>query len=617
MRLGTALVLPFLLAACGGGGSDGNLPDAPPNPYSGRVGGTVAGLSGSGLVLQVSQGGETLAIQKDGTFSFPTSYPSGTRYDVKVLAPPKKPAQICAVDNGAGSIAQRDFLNVTVSCYDAPLFVRGSVSGLRGSMGVWLRLHAAAAGDPLKDYEDVQVSADGSFAFSRVLKEGMAYEVTVDRQPSTPKQSCVVANGTGTIEDQDATTPTITCTTATFKLGGTVTGLRGQGLVLRNNDGNDLAIAANGAFTFDAGVEDGSTFSVKVATQPSHISQTCFVAYGAGLMMGADLTGVQVTCNASQQLGTDGDDEARAVISDADGNLYVAGVTTGSFGGPNAGGTDGFLIKLDWEGVLLWKRQFGSAGDDNINAISFSSTGDLYLVGSTTGNVDSNTNVGDADILIAKYDKNGNKLWTRSLGSTGSDVAYNLRVRSTALYLVGATTGSLDGATTPGGTDLFTAKLDTNGAIVWVRQMGTPAFDAAYGIDIDPSNVIYVAGGTLGNLDGHANTSGGEVGFLLQYDDAGTLQSSDLFCQMDCFGPATQVQSRFNSVSWVVGMGAVVAGWTQDDQPNYPNQQFALLATYNSGSWLGRGEIRLDEPYRGPATHARPSRRDALSDRLR
>src|SRR5229473_1751033 len=81
-----------------------------------------------------------------------------------------------------------------------------------------------------------------------------------------------------------------------FTVGGTVTGLTGTGLVLQNNAGDNLAITANGTFTFKTAVASGQPYNVSVSTPPSTPSQTCTVASGTGTAT-ANVTGVQVTCS--------------------------------------------------------------------------------------------------------------------------------------------------------------------------------------------------------------------------------------------------------------------------------------------------------------------------------
>ncbi len=81
--------------------------------------------------------------------------------------------------------------------------------------------------------------------------------------------------------------------TTTYTIGGTVSGLSGT-LVLQNNGGDDLTITADGAFTFNTALADGSTYSVTILTSP--VLQNCTVTNGSGTINGADVTDVSVNC---------------------------------------------------------------------------------------------------------------------------------------------------------------------------------------------------------------------------------------------------------------------------------------------------------------------------------
>jgi N-acetylneuraminic acid mutarotase len=78
------------------------------------IGGTVSGLSGTGLVLQ-NNGGNNLTITANGIFTFSTSVASGGAYDVTVLTQPSSPAQTCAVTDGSGT-ANANVTSVVVAC---------------------------------------------------------------------------------------------------------------------------------------------------------------------------------------------------------------------------------------------------------------------------------------------------------------------------------------------------------------------------------------------------------------------------------------------------------------------------------------------------------------------
>jgi hypothetical protein len=90
---------------------------------------------------------------------------------------------------------------------------------------------------------------------------------------------------------------------ATFSIGGNVSGLAGSGLLLQNNGGDPLAIAANGVFTFSRALIDGSDYDVTVARQPSDPNQFCAVLNGAGTLNGADIDNVAIECVAAFTVG--------------------------------------------------------------------------------------------------------------------------------------------------------------------------------------------------------------------------------------------------------------------------------------------------------------------------
>jgi hypothetical protein len=82
----------------------------------------------------------------------------------------------------------------------------------------------------------------------------------------------------------------------TYTIGGHVSGLAGSGLVLQQNGGDDLAIDADGDFTFATPIDDGASYAVTVFAQPGDPAQTCTVENGSGTVEGANVDDVAVTC---------------------------------------------------------------------------------------------------------------------------------------------------------------------------------------------------------------------------------------------------------------------------------------------------------------------------------
>jgi hypothetical protein len=105
-----------------------------------------------------------------------------------------------------------------------------------------------------------------------------------------------VENGSGVVGADNVTNVSVSCVTTEFSIGGSVSNMTGSGLVLQNNGADDLAIASNGSFTFATSLPTGTPYNVTVAVQPSNPVQVCSVANGAGVVNGADVATVDVSC---------------------------------------------------------------------------------------------------------------------------------------------------------------------------------------------------------------------------------------------------------------------------------------------------------------------------------
>jgi hypothetical protein len=281
------LVATFTLTSCNSASGGGTTtPPPPPPPPTYTIGGTASGLSGTGLVLQ-NNGGNDLSVSMDGAFTFASPVSSGGAYNVSVLTQPANPAQTCDVTNGTGK-ASANISNVQVTCSTTTTTtytVGGTVSGLSGT-GLVLQ---NSGGDNLA------IAADGTFTFATAIAASSAYSVTVLTQPSNPTQTCSVANASGTAST-NVTNVNVTCSTTTFTIGGSLSGLSSGTVVLQNNGADNLSLAANGTFTFATPVAAGSAYSVMVKTQPT--KQFCSVSNSGGTA-NANITSVLVSCTAT------------------------------------------------------------------------------------------------------------------------------------------------------------------------------------------------------------------------------------------------------------------------------------------------------------------------------
>src|ERR1700743_2371774 len=101
-----------MAALCAGGLALSGCPITGGSKYT--VGGTVTGLSGSGLVLELN-GGDGLSFTGSGDFVFGTRLASNAAYAVTVSSQPSNPTQTCTVRNGSGTIDKSGITNVIVS----------------------------------------------------------------------------------------------------------------------------------------------------------------------------------------------------------------------------------------------------------------------------------------------------------------------------------------------------------------------------------------------------------------------------------------------------------------------------------------------------------------------
>jgi Galactose oxidase, central domain len=269
------------------------------------IGGSVTGLTGTGLVLQNVTSGSTtaddLTIIGNGSFTFKNAPTLGSTYTVTVLTQPTVPTQTCTVTNGTGTAAA-NVGGVQVTCSIGTLSIGGTVAGLaKGSSGITLLNNGS---------DSLTVTANGNFTFPSLLSSGDIFAVTIKTQPTGPSQTCTITAGT---DSGTATTNVnsvqIICPAIFHTIGGQVVGLLGTkgNMVLQNNGGDNLDTPGNGPFTFVTSIADGSTYDVDIfifsGTQPG-IGCTIWDFQGTAV---ANVTDVTVDCGHNDWTWMDGD----------------------------------------------------------------------------------------------------------------------------------------------------------------------------------------------------------------------------------------------------------------------------------------------------------------------
>ena len=201
-------------------------------------------------------------------------------------------------------------------------------------------------------------------------------------------------------------------------------------------------------------------------------------------------------------------DVANDVVVDHLGNIYATGAfnATVQFGStelPSAGGSDIFVTKHDSSGNLLWAVRGGDSSDDSGTGIAVDSNGNVFIQGtyrnSTIIGSTSLSGYGGTDIFAAKLNSDGEWLWAIGAGSNYWDTAATIDVDSSGnAYVVGeagpnSAFGSLT-MTSNGYYDIYVAKISSDGAWLWVSNAGGANWDYGRDIAVASNGDIYVTG---------------------------------------------------------------------------------------------------------------------------
>ncbi len=208
-----------------------------------------------------------------------------------------------------------------------------------------------------------------------------------------------------------------------------------------------------------------------------------------------------------RQYGGAGQDESYGVATDAAGNVYMAGTTCASIGGPNAGDRDGFIIKLAPDGTELWARQYGTAGTDDCRDITADDLGNVYVAERT---------------LLRKLTQDGDLVWAKPMPPApmgGHAQAYVMKVASDGVGGVLAECITYGSYAAPGfDIDLVLARLDGAGNMTWAIQVPGDYYPP-WGIAYDGISRVYVSGDIHGEaLPGSTYAGGPFDGFVAAFD---------------------------------------------------------------------------------------------------
>jgi sugar lactone lactonase YvrE len=281
------VAIPMIVAFCpalvlsGCGRSDSSSSGSGTAAQTYALSGTVSGLSGSGLALNVN-GAPVMVSRGASSVALASGLASGSAYRVSVGTQPT--GQTCSIAGGTGTIASANVANVVVTCADQAYALGGTISGLNGS------------GLVLANGSDTLTVAAGAthFTLPTTVAYTSSYGVTVQTQPAG--LACAVARGSGGMPASAVTNVMVTCTDQPFTVAGTISGLGAHTGLTLTQGADTLSVPASATtFVLQTPVAFGSPYAVKVQASPAGL--TCSAANAGGTVGAANVTTISITCS--------------------------------------------------------------------------------------------------------------------------------------------------------------------------------------------------------------------------------------------------------------------------------------------------------------------------------
>jgi hypothetical protein len=243
----------------------------------------------------------------------------------------------------------------------------------------------------------------------------------------------------------------------------------------------------------------------------------------------------------SKRIGGTGDEFVKKITVDASGNILVVGNFKGAtdLGGgamTSAGGLDMFIAKYSATGQFQWVKRFGSIYDDSANGVAVDGSGNVFVTGYFSDNVNFGGGTiyaayGGVDTFVVKFSPTGGYLWSKNFVTFAADYGTSVAVDGNGDVVVGGyflgTQIDCGGGWlyNHGGSDAFVVKYSSTGAHVWSKCFGGSTVDQVNSVAVDSTGNVLVLGVFTGSVSfgGTALTdSGGYDAFLAKLSPTGS-----------------------------------------------------------------------------------------------
>lgn len=320
----------------------------------------------------------------------------------------------------------------------------------------------------------------------------------------------------------------------------------------------------------------------------------------------------------AKQVGGPGPDRGNSISADAGGNTYVTGAfsgtaTFGSYQLVASGGFDMFLAKFNAVGDVVWAKTAGSASIDAEAgaAVKVDAAANVYVTGhfaaTTTFGTTDLTSAGGTDIFITKYSAStGDVLWAKSAGGIENENGVGITVSdagdvSVAGAFFGTAVFGSTSLTSSGSFDGFIAQYNSDGDILWVKQIAGQSNDLAYSVAVDAAGDSYVSGYFTGSANfggATADAAGNEDIFVAKYDRiSGNLLWVKTAGGSD-YDNGLSIDVDISGNSYVTGYFTRTASFGDKSITSADNSRDIFVAKYNNSGdvqWVKRaGDLNND-----------------------
>lgn len=206
------------------------------------------------------------------------------------------------------------------------------------------------------------------------------------------------------------------------------------------------------------------------------------------------------------------DDGFGWIIEVSDGILVGSASHSGISGNKTVasfGSSDGWLLKLDFDGEIIWQKGYGGTDIDNLFGLIETDNGDIIMAYRSFSGISGNRTAplkGQEDFWVVKTDSAGEIIWDYAYGSDGDDIVFGLgELSNGTIILSGVSIGatiSYDKTEPPySSVDNWVVAIDADGSVLWDKTIGGSGADAN-GYLLTIQDTIYVLARSTSGISG-------------------------------------------------------------------------------------------------------------------